>query len=135
MMKWVVLLDEWWIFAVDFIFDWIRNYKEVIKTKRELKPRDSIRPSCMNSSIRVSQLSTYIVHWARDQHLRKMAAIGEVLVRSYRQLHLKRTILVLNILYEHRNYVRVVFEWFVCTKWRMYCIGTAVLDFGIDWTQ
>lgn len=29
--------------------------------KREIKPRDSIRPSCVSSSIRVSQLSTLVL--------------------------------------------------------------------------
>lgn len=31
---------------------------QINEGKREIKPRDSIRPSCVNSSIRVSQLST-----------------------------------------------------------------------------
>lgn len=39
--------------------------------KGEIKPRDSIRPSYLNSSMRVSQLSTCIA-WYRNLRIRKI---------------------------------------------------------------
>lgn len=59
-----------------------------MKAKREIKPRDSVRPSCVNSSIRVSQLSTEYCAQSETniEQKRKMAAmLSVVLERNYRQ--------------------------------------------------
>lgn len=53
----------------------VSNGSEFNENKRELKPRDSIRPSCVSSSIRVSQLSTeYCALSERPTYRKKMAA-------------------------------------------------------------
>lgn len=64
---------------------------QINEGKREIKPRDSIRPSCVNSSIRVSQLSTEYCAQSETNIEKKMAAVEVVLERNYRHTTLTRS--------------------------------------------